>query len=662
MFGLLLLVFQCSLSASVGKSYKVVSPDGKTEVKVSVADGRITYSLSSENELLIKPSRLGFLLDKRDSLCWGLDVIKVAKSGFDQTWSQPWGEEVSVRNHYNELKLYLQEKKGKKRLLNIVFRAFNDGIGFRYEFPKQQNLKNFSILSELTEFYMVSNDSAWTIPAYKGVYYENLWKKASLSTVDTATTPVTIERGHGRFMVIHEANLTDYAKMNVLSCRGTSLLKVDLTPWSTGVKVYARTPFVSPWRIIVLADNLNELANSRLMLNLNEPSKIKDVSGLQPSKYIGIWWGMHMEKYTWAQGAKHGATTENTKKYIDFAAAHHMQGVLVEGWNYGWDGDWVAGGDKFSFTKPYPDYNIDELARYAKNKGVDLIGHNETGGATINYENQLDSAFRMYQRLGIRYVKTGYVNSLLDKKEHHDGQYGVRHYRKVIETAARYGIVIDNHEPVIPTGLQRTYPNLMSQEGVRGQEYDAWSQDGGNPPEHTCIVPFTRGLAGPMDFTFGTFNFTNTAYPKTRVQTTLAKQLALYVVIYSPLQMASDLPENYGNNPTFRFIEQVPADWAKTIVLDGKIGEFVVTARKDKQSDDWYLGAITNDKSRTVKVDFSFLEKGKKYKAEIYKDGDNADWKTNPYPVTMEEKEITSESVLDLYLVPGGGTAIRIKG
>ncbi len=662
MFGLLLLVFQCSLSASVGKSYKVVSPDGKTEAKVSVTDGLITYSLSSGNELLIKPSRLGFLLDKRDSLCSGFDVLKAAKSGFDQTWLQPWGEEVSVRNHYNELKIYLQEKNGKKRQLNIVFRAFNDGIGFRYEFPKQKNLNSFSIRAELTEFSMAKNDSAWTIPAYKGVYYENLWKKAPLSALDTVTTPVTIERNNGKFMLIHEANLTDYAKMNVLPYRGTSLLKVDLTPWSTGVKVYAQTPFVSPWRIIVLADNLNELANSRLMLNLNEPSKIKDVSGLQPSKYIGIWWGMHMEKYTWAQGAKHGATTENTKKYIDFAAAHHMQGVLVEGWNYGWGGDWVAAGDKFSFTKPYPDYNIDELARYAKNKGVDLIGHNETGGATINYENQLDSAFRMYQRLGIRYVKTGYVNSRLDKKERHDGQYGVRHYRKVIETAARYGIVIDNHEPVMPTGLQRTYPNLMSQEGVRGQEYDAWSQDGGNPPEHTCIVPFTRGLAGPMDFTFGTFNFTNTAYPKTRVQTTLAKQLALYVVIYSPLQMASDLPENYDNNPAFRFIEQVPADWAKTIVLDGKIGEFVVTARKDKQSDDWYLGAITNGKSRTAKVDFSFLEKGKKYKAEIYKDGDNADWKTNPYPMTMEEKEITSESVLDLHLAPGGGTAIRIKG
>jgi alpha-glucosidase len=472
---------------------------------------------------------------------------------------------------------------------------------------------------------------------------------------------LTVETNDGKYITIHEANLTDYAAMNLYPVEGTKL-KADLTPWSTGIKVYAKTPFVSPWRTIILADDLNQLANSRIMLNLNEPSKIEDTSWLRPAKYIGIWWGMHLEKYTWAQGPKHGATTKNVKEYIDFAAAHKIPGVLVEGWNYGWDGDWVANGNQFSFTKPYPDYDIDEIVKYATAKNVEIIGHNETGGATVNYENQLDSAYAFLTEHGIHAVKTGYVNNLLDKKERHSSQYGVRHYRKVIETAAKYHIMVDNHEPVMPTGLQRTYPNLMTQEGVRGQEYDAWSQDGGSPPEHTTVVPFTRGLAGPVDFTFGTFNFTNPVHPQTRTQTTIAKQLALYVVIYSPLQMASDLPENYVNKPAFEFIEVVPVDWSKTIIKDGKIGDYIVTVRKDKHSGDWYLGAITDENSRTVKVDFSFLDTGKTYKVKIFKDAPDSDWKTNPYPVVIEEQEVNSQTVLDLYLAPGGGAAIRIKG
>ncbi len=395
------------------------------------------------------------------------------------------------------------------------------------------------------------------------------------------------------------------------------------------------------------------------MLNLNQHSKIEDTSWIHPEKYIGIWWGMHMEKYTWSQGPKHGATTKNVEKYIDFAATHHIPGVLVEGWNYGWDGDWVANGDKFSFTKPYPDYDIDAIVKYAAARGVEIIGHNETGGATINYENQLDSAFAFLRTHGIHAVKTGYVNALLDKKERHSSQYGVRHFLKVVKTAAKYQIMVDNHEPVMPTGLERTYPNFMTQEGVRGQEYDAWSADG-EIPEHTCIVPFTRGLAGPMDFTFGTFNFTNPAHPQTRV-TSLAKQLALYVVIYSPLQMASDLPEDYDNNPAFEFIELVPVDWAKTIILDGKIGDYVMTARKDKYSEDWYVGAITDENSRNLTLKLDFLEKGKKYRAKIFKDTPTSDWKTNPYPISIEKKEVDASSAIDLYLAPGGGAAVCLK-
>lgn len=657
---ILLIVLSFFVACNSGKTEQITSPDGKVVVTFSMIDSKPYYAIQKNGKNVVSASKLGFKLNDEDSLCSDFQVVGVAVDSHNETWQQPWGEEIEVRNHFNELKISLQEKAGKQRLLNIVFRAFDEGVGFCYEFPEQPNLKEFEITDELTEFALVADDSAWTIPAYKGEYYEVIWKKQPVSTNDTVTTPVPIETAEGGYILLHEAKLVDYAKMNLYPVSGTTL-KTDLTPWSDGVKVYAKTPFETPWRTIVLADNLNQLANARVMLNLNEPSKIEDTSWIRPSKYIGIWWGMHMGKYTWAQGPKHGATTKNMMEYIDFAAANQIPGVLVEGWNYGWDGDWVANGDKFSFTKPYPDFDIDAIVKYANGKGVEIIGHNETGGSIINYENQLDSAFAFLQAHGIHSVKTGYVNSLLDKKERHSSQYGVRHYLKVIETAAKYRILIDNHEPVMPTGLQRTFPNFMTQEGVRGQEYDAWSQDGGNPPEHTCVVPFTRGLAGPMDFTFGTFNFTNPVYPQTRVQTTLAKQLALYVVIYSPLQMTSDLPENYKNKPEFEFIRQVPVDWAKTIVTDGKIGDYIVTARQDKYSGNWFVGAITDENPRSLKFNPGFLKQGKKYKAKIFKDAPGADWKTNPYPVVIEETEVDATSVIDLYLAPGGGTAIILK-
>jgi alpha-glucosidase len=657
-FGILFAI--CLMNACDKDKKSVIdSPDGKTSVSFILVDGSIYYSVGKEGKSIVNLSALGFELNGQPSFKCPFRVKNIGVSSFDETWEQPWGEEITVRNHYNEMKIELQEKSDEKRLLNLTFRAFNDGIGFRYEIPGQANIHNFEISSEITEFALATNDSAWSIPAYKGEYYEMLWAKSPVNKLDTVTTPITIETADGKYIAIHEANLTDYPKMNLYP-EGTTL-KTDLTPWANGIKTYSTTPFVSPWRIIILADDLNQLVNSRMMLNLNEPCKIEDTSWIKPAKYVGIWWGMHMEKYSWSQGPKHGATTKNTKAYIDFAAAHHIQGVLVEGWNYGWDGNWVANGNRFSFTRPYPDYALEELVRYAAGKNIELIGHNETGGATVNYENQLDSAFRFYNKLGIHAVKTGYVNKLLDKKERHSSQYGVRHFRKVIETAAQYRIMIDNHEPVMPTGLQRTYPNLMTQEGVRGQEYDAWSQDGGNPPEHTTILPFTRGLAGPMDFTFGTFNFANPVHPQTCPRTTVAKQLALYVVIYSPFQMASDLPENYEGKPAFEFIELVPTNWGETIILDGKIGDYVMTARKDRDSGDWYVGAITDENSRKLDLKFDFLGKGKKYKAKIFKDAPGSDWKTNPYPVLIEELEVNSESNLELSLAPGGGAALQIK-
>ena len=412
--------------------------------------------------------------------------------------------------------------------------------------------------------------------------------------------------------------------------------------------------------MVIVAHNLAEVAASRLMLNLNEPCKIGDTSWLETGKYVGIWWGMHMNTMTWSQGNKHGATTENTRKYIDFAARHGMKGVLVEGWNYGWDNDWGKEGDKFSFTKPYPDYDFAGLQRYALSKGVSLVAHNETGGAAKNYEQQLDSAFALYQRMGIKVVKTGYVNDKLDHRELQHSQYGVRHYRKVIETAAKYHLMIINHEPVMPTGLQRTYPNLVSGEGARGQEYNAWSGDGGNPPSHLCILPFTRILAGPLDFTPGIFRIEGRVHPQTHPQTTLAKQLAAYVVIYAPWQMAADEIENYQGQPAFKFIEEVPTNWQQSRVLMAELGKYVVTARKDRDSENWYVGGMTDEQARDLTLKFDFLDKGARYKAIIYRDGDGASYQGNPYPLAIDQQLVSTETLLPIHLAKSGGFAIQL--
>jgi alpha-glucosidase len=434
------------------------------------------------------------------------------------------------------------------------------------------------------------------------------------------------------------------------------------------VKVRGRTPFVTPWRTIQLADRAVDLVPSVLGLNLNPPNVLTNTSWIRPMKYVGIWWGMHIGTMTWGSGPKHGATTENTKRYIDFAAANGIPGVLVEGWNVGWDGDWMANADRFSFTQPYPDYDLRALATYARQKGVQLIGHNETSMGIENYERQLEDAFRLYSSLGITAVKTGYVGDRTREGHAHHGQYMVRHWRKVIETAARHGIMINAHEPIKDTGERRTYPNMVSREGARGQEYNAWGGDGGNPPEHETILFFTRLLAGPMDFTPGVFdvliaraNGTPRRPEESRVRTTVAKQLALYVVIHSPVQMAADLPESYENNPAFQFIRDVPADWQATRVLDGKIGDYVVVARQDRTSDDWYIGAITDEEARTLRVPLSVLPAGRSYVAEIYADGPGAHWLHNPLPVAISRANVDAGGELTVVLAPGGGQAIRLR-
>jgi alpha-glucosidase len=603
-------------------------------------------------------SRLGFVLKDLPPLSKGFKVKSSSSKTIDETWAQPWGEVSQVRNHYTQLKIALEESSTLKRKLNLEFRIFNDGIGFRYEIPQQSGLSEFVIMDELTEFAFVHDYSTWWIPAYgEEMDSEYLYRNNLLSALpEKTTTPVTLEFKDSLFVSVHEAALVDYAGM-ALSRTSDLTLKCDLVPWSNGNRVETKAPMKTPWRTIQFASKASDLTSSRLILNLNEPNKLQDVSWIKPGKYNGIWWGMHLNRQTWEGGPNHGATTENVKKMIDFASKHNLSGVLAEGWNEGWEGDWTVKGN-FSFTKAYPDFDVEEITRYAKEKNVNLIAHHETGGNVANYERQMEDAFKFLQSYDIHYLKTGYVNRL-PSGERHQGQFMVRHYQKVMEIAARYKVMVDMHEPVKDTGLRRTYPNMMTREGVRGTEYEAWSN--GNPPSHTTILPFTRGLAGPIDYTPGIFDIMLSGKSKFRVHTTLAKQLALYVVIYSPLHMAADLPENYEGHPAFRFIEQVPTDWESTIVLNGKIGHYITTARKDRNSSNWYLGSITNEMARTLSVSLNFLEKGKRYTATIYQDGKDADVDTNPLPVEITSVEVTSDSKIDIKLAPGGGTAIRFE-
>ena len=589
---IIIISLLCLLSntTKAASADQVKSPDGRLLLTVGVAEGKPYYQVSRMNQAILNPSSLGLVLN--DGLLGEhMKVVGRKRDTKDETWQQPWGECRNILNQYNELTMKFRETKGKKRLLNIVFRVFNDGFGFRYEFPEQTGLKDFQIMEELTEFNLPWDAKTWSQKTNGTSYYEALYTCEPVSQKDTISTPITMEVSDSLYLSIHEADLTDYASLN-LTPRGTRLIAA-LTPWQNGVKVYASAPFKSPWRYCIVASKPGELITSHIELNLNEPCKI-DTSWLETGRYVGIWWGMHMTDYTWSQGPKHGATTENTKRYIDFAARHGFKGVLVEGWNIGWDGDWTRIGNHFNFSKPYPDYDLEGLQKYALSKGVRLIAHNETGGSATNYENQLDEAFSLYQRLGINSIKTGYVNMMLDGKETQHSQYGIRHYRKVIETAAKYHLMVVNHEGAMPTGLRRTYPNLIATEDMRGQEYNAWSQDGGNPPYHEVILPFTRGLAGPMDFTPGIFNFKNKAVPTTHPQTTLAKQLSLYILLYTPWQMAADMIENYEYQPALSFIESCPTNWEDTRVLDAKIGNYLVMARKDRDSENWFVGGATD--------------------------------------------------------------------
>ena len=674
----------------------VDSPNGKLALTFTLKDGKPSYAVNFKKLPVLLPSALGFEL-KDGSLRSGFQVLDTAKSSKDETWTQPWGEIKEVHNHYNELVVTLRQAGEAGRRLRIVFRVFDNAVAFRYEWPDQPGLKQFEIMDELTEFVFAKDPVALWAPALRPGAAEQLYSKTRLSEllrqsrlehgdeavgvnpqhepIKAVSTPLPMQTDDGFYLAIHEADLTDYAAME-LQPRDSNTLKAYLAPWSDGVLVKASAPCNSPWRMMMVSDKLSDIVEltSATALNLNPPSRIADTSWIKPSKYIGIWWGMHVNKYTWNPSSKLGATTQNTRDYIDFAAKYGFSGVLIEGWNKGWNKNWAAHAADFNFTEPIPKYDLEGLAAYAHGKGIDLISHHETGSVIDNYERQMEAAYAQCERLGIHHVKSGYVgpdprvkrydaDGKLLGSEYLDGQYMVRHYRKTAELAAKHHVMLDIHEAIKDTGESRTWPNLMTREGGRGQEYNAWAKDGGNPPSHDVNLVFTRFLSGPFDFTPGILQVTYPEYKKdNRVNTTVVKQLAQYVCFYSPLQMAADLPENYEKHrDLFQFILDVPADWEETCMVNGELGEYVTIARKQRGSEDWFVGSLTDEKKRDLALPLTFLSRHKTYVAEIYRDADDADWKTNPYAHMIEKQLVTRDSVLTLRLAAGGGEAIRFK-
>ena len=648
-----------ALCGACSQNTGVTSPDGTIRLAFAVdSAGRMTYSVTDGGVRLFEPSRLGFEAAEAD-LGGGFAVENVSRTSVDETWTQPWGENKENRSRYNEMAVRLRNGGGVR--LTLRFRVFDDGLGFRYEY-EACGADSLRVTDELTEFRFAADGDSWTIPASFDTY-ELLYRKLPLSELADANTTATFKVG-GLYGSIHEAALYDFPEMTLRKTDGQAI-KSDLAPLPDGTKAHVGNKFTTAWRTVQLAPDAVGLINSSLILNLNEPSKIGDTSWIRPMKYVGVWWGMHLGVETWAMDDRHGATTENAKRHIDFAAANNIQGVLFEGWNEGWE-NW-GGSQSFDFTKPYADFDIAEIVRYARERGIEIIGHHETGGNIPDYERQLERAVKWYADLGIHNLKTGYAGGISGGNHHH-GQYMVRHYQHVVETAAKYRMTVNAHEPIKDCGIRRTWPNMMSREGARGKECDAWSA--GNPPSHEVTLPFTRLLAGPMDFTPGTFdilyeNTRNSPRRKLwncgpevdmRVNTTLAKQIAEWVIIYSPVQMASDLIENYDGHPAFRFFRDFDADCDWSRALAGEPGEFVAVVRR--AGENYFLGAATDEQPRTLSLPLDFLKPGTKYRATIYADGPDADWKTNPTSYTISEREVSSADTLEVAMAPGGGQAV----
>jgi alpha-glucosidase len=638
------------------------SPSRKNEVRIDLNQGVLTYEIHRKTangpKIVIAPSKLGARIHDVADVSNGLEVLSVDRTVRDEKWTQPWGQSREVSDRFNGALVHVRHI-ATQILFDVEFRAFDDGVAFRYLWPEQPKLHYFELDDEVSEFHLQPKDRAWWIPAFDDNRYEHLFSQNRIEELKAVHTPLTIELMNGLTISIHEARLVDYPSM-ALKGNGSGVLVSDLIPWATNIDAKLLTPHQSPWRTIQIVENQKELVESTLVLNLNDPSTVKDESWIRTGKFVGIWWGMQVGMWTWEMGPTHGATTANVKKYIDFASDNGFQGVLVEGWNYGWNGNWFENGDVFRFDRPYPDFDIQEVSDYAKSKNVKIVGHHETAAITTNYLLQIQSAFNFTERYGIDVIKTGHVGARLDRREWHHGQYGVNYYNGVMRYAAARKTMLVVHEPIKQTGLERTYPNLMATEGARGQEYDAWTWDYGNPPDHTTILPYTRLLAGPMDFTPGIFRLTFKDPRAGRVRTTLAKQLALYVIIHSPWQMVADLPENYAKFPkAFEFIKKVPTTWEETRGIAAQIGDYSVIARRDRASSNWYLGAITDEQARRIPIKLDFLEPNAWYRVNAYQDSADASWDSNPYGFIAYTTRVKAGSSFDLNLAPGGGLALE---
>ncbi|MBS7563276.1 glycoside hydrolase family 97 protein [Mucilaginibacter sp. Bleaf8] len=689
-----------TLCAVVVKAQSITSPDKNLTLTFELqANGVPTYKLSYKKKPVIKTSKLGLETKDVPPFMDGFTVSKTETSNFDETWNPVWGEQKSIRNHYNELLVTLTQKAVKDRFIRIRFRVFNDGLGFRYEFPSQPNLNYFIIKEEHTQFALADDHKAFWLPGdFDTQEYETVTSKLSevrgkmksavTPNVSQTTfsptglqTPLMMKSQDGLYINIHEAALVDYSCMSLNLDDKNYTLESFLTPDAIGDKGYMQAPTQSPWRTVIVSDKAGDVLMSKLVYNLNEPTKYKDVSWIKPVKYVGVWWEMITGKSTWAYtdlesvqlgvtdytkvkpNGKHGATTENVKKYIDFAAKNGFDAVLVEGWNQGWE-DWFGKTKDyvFDFVTPYPDFDVKELHRYAASKGVKIIMHHETSGSVRNYERHLDTAYKFMVENGYNAVKSGYVGQIIPRGEHHYGQWLVNHYMYAIKKAGDYKIMVNAHEAIRPTGLARTYPNLIGNEAARGTEYESF---GGNTPDHTTILPFTRLIGGPMDYTPGIFQTRISAYNPANnsfVHTTLTKQLALYVTMYSPLQMAADLPETYEKfSDAFQFIKDVAVDWDDSYVLEAEPGDYISIARKAKGKNEWYVGSITDENARVATIKFNYLPKGKTYEATIYADGKDASFDKNPQSYTIRKMKVTSKTVLKQQVAPGGGFAISVK-
>ncbi len=637
---------------------QVISPNGRVVVTVKLKLGQFTYSVKKDGKIILRESGLGINLQGEKPLKQGLMIVRIQNKKVDETWTSIVGEQRVIRNNYSEAAFYLSETVQNGRLFTVRFRVFDDGIAFRYEIPPQPRFQRLIVSDELTEFNIDANSNAWRIPAYQPDRYEYNYEKVPVYALASSVhTPLTIETPLGHTISIHEAALYNYGSMTI-KLNSNNRLQSDITPLSDGMRAYIDLPFNTPWRVVMIADSPIELITNRIVLNLNEPPK-QDFSWVHPLKFIGIWWAMFVGEWTWAPGDRHGATTEHAKEYIDAAKRLNIEGLLIEGWNNGWEGDWLQNGATTDFLNPVSDLNLDEVAEYAKQNGIKLIGHHETVGFIDNYERQMEDAYKFYADRGINYVKPGYAGSMMTiqgRKEFHHSQAGVRHYQKAVELAAKYHICLDVHEPIKGTGIERTWPNFLTREGARGQEYEG----GALSPSHATIIPFTRLLAGGMDYTSGIFDVSNVAK---RLASTLARQLAYYVTIYSGMQMAADRPRFYEEvqPAAYEFIRKVPVNWERTVPLLGKIGEYYIVARQDRNTPDWYIGGVTNEEAHRVRLNLDFLDDDTTYTAEIYRDSDTAHYRDNQLDITIETRKITKSDNLDIWMAPGGGFAVRIS-